>query len=139
MKYLDCKRKGWILEGFPKTRLQAIELKRVGLSPDYLIVLDAPNSVLLGKFTLRWSETYKNNFSARENGKKLDPVTGEFYHPLFNWTDDEEVLARLEPHQNEADKTFREQIETFRGNKQALIELHKNVRFSNFQKFCEIL
>ena len=54
-KYLDCKRRGWILEGFPKTRLQAIELKRVGLSPDYLIVLDAPNSVLLGKFTLRWS------------------------------------------------------------------------------------
>lgn len=59
--------------------------------------------------------------------KKLDPVTGEFYHPLFNWTDDEEVLARLEPHQNEADKKFREQIETFRGNKQALIELHKNM------------
>lgn len=111
LEQTDCKRRGWILEGFPKTRLQAIELKRVGLSPDYLIVLDAPNSVLL----------------ARENGKKLDPVTGEFYHPLFNWTDDEEVLARLEPHQNEADKKFREQIETFRGNKQALIELHKNM------------
>ena len=114
-------------------------MKRVGLSPDYLIVLDAPNSVLLGKYTLRWSgrpekTKISTKFSARENGKKLDPVTGEFYHPLFNWTDDEEVLARLEPHQNEADKTFREQIETFRGNKQALIELHKNVRFefSNF-------
>ena len=49
---LDCKRRGWILEGFPKTRLQAIELKRVGLSPDYLIVLDAPNSVLLGKLSI---------------------------------------------------------------------------------------
>ena len=29
----DCKRRGWILEGFPTTRLQAIELQRVGLSP----------------------------------------------------------------------------------------------------------
>ena len=58
---------------------------------------------------------------------------------MFNWTDDEEVLGRLEPHQNEADKKFREQIETFRGNKQALIELHKNVRFLNLEFFCEIL
>ena len=47
-----------------------------------MIVLDAPDSVL----------------RARDNGKKLDPLTGEFYHPLFNWTDDEEILNRLGKH-----------------------------------------
>ena len=96
--------------GFPRTRLQAVELQRVGFQPDYLIVLDGPDSVL----------------KARHHGKKLDPVTGEYYHPLFNWTDDEEVLARLEK------PTLTDSIddtEVFRSHKQALIQIHKHVSF----------
>ena len=112
LKQSDCRRRGWILEGFPRTRLQAVELQRVGFQPDYLIVLDGPDSVL----------------KARDHGKKLDPQTGEFYHPLFNWTDDEEVLARLETPQKL--ESMEDETELFRNHKQALIQIHKNV--SNF-------
>ena len=109
LKQSDCRRRGWILEGFPRTRLQAVELQRVGFQPDYLIVLDGPDSVL----------------KARDHGKKLDPQTGEFYHPLFNWTDDEEVLARLETPQRQ--ESMEDETELFRSHKQALIQIHKNV------------
>ena len=113
LKQSDCARRGWILEGFPRTRLQAVELQRVGFQPDYLILLDGPDSVL----------------KARDHGKQLDPMTGEYYHPLFNWTDDAEVLQRLEtPKRSD---NLMDETELFRNHKQALIQIHKNVSDSH--------
>merc|ERR1712131_3441 len=104
----DCTRRGWVLEGFPKTRSQAIKFQEIGLTADYVILLDAPNTVL----------------TAREHGKRLDPETNECYHPLFNWTDDEEILQRLRDPPHKADVI--KEADFFRRNKQALIDLHSN-------------
>jgi len=102
----DCARRGWVLEGFPQTRAQAIKFQEIGLTPDYLILLDAPNTVL----------------TAREHGKRMDPETGEFYHPLFNWTDDEEILNRLVKPDRIGDVL--KEADFFRRHKKMLIELH---------------
>ena len=61
------------LISYKKRPLTAIKFQEIGLTADYVILLDAPNTVL----------------TAREHGKRLDPETNECYHPLFNWTDDE--------------------------------------------------
>merc|ERR1712131_114940 len=45
----DCTRRGWVLEGFPKTRSQAIKFQEIGLTADYVILLDAPNTVLTAR------------------------------------------------------------------------------------------
>ena len=55
----------------------------------------------------------------------MDPETGEFYHPLFNWTDDEEILNRLV----KPDKLAKvlDEAHFFRQHKKSLIELHSTV------------
>jgi hypothetical protein len=57
----------------------------------------------------------------------MDKETGEFYHPLFNWTDDEEVLNRLVKPDKQANVI--KEADFFRRHKSSLIELHPNVRF----------
>jgi adenylate kinase len=61
----DCRNKGFILDGFPRTERQAVLLNRAGIEIDYVIVLERPDEDLLD-----W---------ARE--RLLDPITGIMYHP----------------------------------------------------------
>ena len=35
MKLFDCIRKGWVMEGFPQTREQAIALQAAGITPKH--------------------------------------------------------------------------------------------------------
>ena len=36
----EDEKKSWILEGFPRTRVQALSLQRLGIIPDNFIILD---------------------------------------------------------------------------------------------------
>ena len=72
--------------------------------------MDAPTAVL----------------TAREHGKKMDPETGDFYHPLFNWTDDEDILNRLVKPDHLSNVL--KEADFFRRPKQMLIDLHSTVR-----------
>ncbi|XP_055456870.1 adenylate kinase 8 isoform X1 [Psammomys obesus] len=75
----DCLRQGWILEGIPETREQALMIQTLGLAPKHVIVLNAPDTVLI----------------ERNVGKRIDPVTGEIYHTTFDWPPEAEVQNRL--------------------------------------------
>lgn len=55
----DCERKGWVLDGFPETENQAKALQAVGIMPKHVIVLEAPDSLLL----------------ERAEGKRINPET----------------------------------------------------------------
>ena len=60
-------RKGWVLDGFPETAEQAKALQAVGVMPKHVIVLEAPDTLLL----------------ERAEGKRIDPDTnGEL--KIFN-------------------------------------------------------
>ena len=42
----DCKTKGWLLDGFPRTKAQADAMPKMGLIADLFLVIDVPDSVL---------------------------------------------------------------------------------------------
>lgn len=58
----------------------------------------------------------------------MDPETGEYYHPLFNWTDDEEILNRLVKPERLGDVL--KEADFFRRHKKMLIELHSTVKLN---------
>ncbi|XP_048043642.1 adenylate kinase 8 isoform X1 [Megalobrama amblycephala] len=76
----DCVRRGWLLEAIPMTQEEALCLQEAGITPDHVVMLEAPDVVLI----------------ERSSGKRIDPVTGDIYHVTFMWPESEEVAQRLE-------------------------------------------
>ncbi|XP_054249232.1 adenylate kinase 8 [Indicator indicator] len=76
---VDCIKQGWILEGFPENQEQAWMLQSSGIIPRHVVVLYAPDTVLI----------------ERNTGKRIDPVTEEVYHTTFDWPSDPLVQQRL--------------------------------------------
>ncbi|XP_066222915.1 adenylate kinase 8 isoform X3 [Saccopteryx leptura] len=75
----DCVKRGWILDGIPETREQALMIQTLGIAPRHVIVLTAPDTVLI----------------ERNVGKRVDPQTGEIYHTTFDWPPEPEIQNRL--------------------------------------------
>ncbi|XP_069121761.1 adenylate kinase 8-like [Argopecten irradians] len=80
VKLPDCVKKGWVMEGFPQTREQALAIQAIGIHPKHCVLLDAPDTVLI----------------ERAHGKRVDPKTGDIYHTTFDWPSSTEVQSRLE-------------------------------------------
>ncbi|CAB1320262.1 unnamed protein product [Coregonus sp. 'balchen'] len=53
-------KQGWVLEGIPQTREEALSLQEAGVAPNHVVLLEAPDAVLI----------------ERSQGKRIDPVTG---------------------------------------------------------------
>ncbi|XP_073761665.1 adenylate kinase 8 isoform X2 [Callorhinus ursinus] len=79
LKEGDCVRQGWILDGIPETREQALSIQTLGITPRHVIVLSAPDTVLI----------------ERNLGKRIDPQTREIYHTTFDWPSESEIQNRL--------------------------------------------
>ncbi|XP_006835059.1 PREDICTED: adenylate kinase 8 [Chrysochloris asiatica] len=75
----ECIQRGWILDGIPETREQALMIQTLGIAPRHVIVLSAPDMVLI----------------ERNMGKRIDPRTGEIYHTTFDWPPESEIQNRL--------------------------------------------
>ncbi|KAK1334028.1 hypothetical protein QTO34_005027 [Cnephaeus nilssonii] len=75
----DCISRGWILDGIPETREQAMMVQTLGITPRHVIALSAPDTVLI----------------ERNLGKRIDPQTGEIYHTTFDWPPEAEIQNRL--------------------------------------------
>ena len=75
----DCETRGWLLDGFPRTKSQAEALKNSGILPDVFLLLDVPEDILLERVT----------------GRRTDPVTGKIYHMKFSPPENDEVASRL--------------------------------------------
>ncbi|XP_010625710.1 adenylate kinase 8 isoform X3 [Fukomys damarensis] len=97
--YQKCK--GWILDGIPQTREQVLMMQTLGFAPRHVIVLNAPDSVLI----------------ERNLGKRIDPVTREIYHTTFDWPPEAEVQNRLLAPEGISE------VETAR----KLLEYHRNI------------
>eukprot|EP01036_Dinobryon_divergens_P028068 gene28068-36955_t len=79
LKQDDCVTRGWLLDGFPRTKSQADALLAAGMVPDCFILLNVPEEVLVERVT----------------GRRTDPVTGKIYHMKFSPPENEEIAARL--------------------------------------------
>lgn len=75
----DCVKNGWVLDGFPRTKVQAEAMLKNGMVPDCFILLDVPQEVLVERVV----------------GRRSDPLTGKVYHLKFNPPKDQQILQRL--------------------------------------------
>mmetsp|Transcript_15015 Transcript_15015/g.24837 ORF Transcript_15015/g.24837 Transcript_15015/m.24837 type:complete len:310 (-) Transcript_15015:872-1801(-) len=100
----DCKSKGWLLDGFPRTEAQAQALADAGITGDCFIMLNVPDSDLVERVV----------------GRRTDPVTGEIYHMTFSPPSDPEVLARLEQRSDDTEEKVKVRLEQYHANVDAV-------------------
>jgi len=100
----DCKKQGWLLDGFPRTPGQADALASAGITADCFIFLNVPDEILVDRVV----------------GRRTDPVTGKIYHMTYSPPDDEEVLARLEQRSDDTEEKVKVRLEQFHANVDAV-------------------
>ena len=86
----DCISKGWILDDFPRNRVQAAALSFSGIVPDVFIYLDVP----------------KSRLSERVTGRRVDPLTGHIYHLKYNPPKGPIITSRLQQRSDDNYDTF---------------------------------
>ena len=114
----ECREKGWLLDGFPRTPYQATEMEKYFLIPNKCVLLEVPDAVLVGRVT----------------GRRLDPETGTIYHmetklpykldeegnPAVdeegNKVVDEEVMGRLTQRADDTEEALGQRLVTFHQN-----------------------
>ena len=67
IKQEDCA-KGFLLDGFPRTQVQADGLKTMGISIDYVFEIDVPNEMIV----------------ERMSGRRAHLASGRTYHLVYN-------------------------------------------------------
>jgi len=111
---VDCKEKGWLLDGFPRTQAQASALTDAGVSADCFLFLDVPDEVLVERVV----------------GRRTDPKTGKIYHMTFSPPDDEEVLKRLEQRSDDTEEKVKVRLEQFHANVEAVKDSYTEIMVS---------
>lgn len=100
----DCRTKGWLLDGFPRTKAQADALAECGVTADCFIFLDVPDEVLVERVV----------------GRRTDPETGKIYHMTFSPPDDDEVTQRLVQRSDDTEEKVKVRLEQFHTNVDAV-------------------
>ncbi|KAL7391194.1 hypothetical protein ABVT39_005748 [Epinephelus coioides] len=108
---IDCFNRGWVLEGIPQTRLQALSLQQAGVLPEHVVLLAAPDDVLL----------------ERSRGKLVDPLTGDVYHQTFIWPDDDTVAQRLEEGHRPSETQLLAELQRYRCEVTGLSSAYQHV------------
>lgn len=101
----DCMEKGWLLDGFPRTRAQADALSSAGLTPDAFLLLDVPDEMLVERVV----------------GRRSDPETGIIYHVKFKPPPNDEIASRLEQRSDDTEEAIMVRIKAFHENVNAII------------------
>merc|ERR1719402_512038 len=112
---LDATRRGWVLHGFPKTRMQVESLALDGYEPNRVIVMDLPNDVLVERMSLR----------------TVDPITGERYHLLYNPPRNVEIKMRLRTHPVDEESAVLERCRDYYANIEDMLEYYTEAQRIN--------
>jgi len=105
----DCDNLGWLLDGFPRTLVQAEALERANISPDYFVVLDTSLDTVLD----------------RVSNRRVDPVTGKIYNLRSNPPPDDELIRnRLIRRVDDEIETIRERMAVYSAQASRLNEFY---------------
>ncbi|XP_076211658.1 adenylate kinase 8 isoform X3 [Aptenodytes patagonicus] len=108
---VDCIKQGWILEGFPENQEQAWMLQSSGIIPRHVVVLYAPDTVLI----------------ERNSGKRLDPFTEEVYHTTFDWPSDPLVQRRLVKPEDLSEQEMSKKLLEYHRNFPGVFQIYQKV------------
>ena len=97
----DCLTRGWLLDGFPRTEIQAEALKNANIVPDVFLLLDVPNENILVE---------------RVTGRRIDPITGKIYHMKFKPPENEEIANRLIQRSDDTEEKIRVRYNDFKSH-----------------------
>lgn len=104
----EVSKNGWLLDGMPRTQVQAKALDDMGCHPDLIISLEVPDDVLV----------------ERVCGRREDPVTKKIYHLKFN-PPPPEVVGRLTQRSDDTEDKLRVRLASFHANSGAIISYYK--------------
>jgi len=111
---------GWMIDGMPRTSVQAEEMTKMGLIPDLFITLEVPDSVLEERITLR----------------RLDPETGDIYHLKFK-PPAAEIEGRLIQRTDDTAEKLKSRLESYHSNLNAVKTLYREKRILREIDGCE--
>jgi len=106
----DCIERGYLLDGFPRTRKQALALKTMGVEPDTFLFIDVPDDALVERIV----------------GRRLDPVDGSIYHLKFR-PPPEEIMGRLITRSDDTEENARSRLNQFHSNVNAIKSIFRDV------------
>lgn len=113
----DCLEKGWLLDGFPRTAVQAAEMQKHFIVPTKVVILECGDDVIV----------------ERISGRRLDPQTGKIYHLTFNAPADSEdgtaaeIMERLTQREDDTEETVRKRLAAYASNKTAVQDAFSNI------------
>lgn len=114
----DVKKKGFLLDGFPRTEAQAIALKELGLSIDCVVLLEVPDEKLVSRVLGRRTDKKTGKIYNINDPKNLPPEGAEL---VTRGDDTEETLKKRlgEFHKNiePVVKVFGDQVKRIDGDK----------------------
>lgn len=112
----DCRDRGVLLDGFPRTRKQAEALEELGVQIEKVIILDVPDEIVI----------------SRVSGRRIDPVSGEVYHIENNPPTKPEVAERLITRDDDTREKMVQRLRAY----------HKNITaiksFYTSKKICSV-
>ncbi|CAM9554560.1 unnamed protein product, partial [Discosporangium mesarthrocarpum] len=115
----DCQEKGWLLDGFPRTRAQvcacyADALTDAGIKADSFLLLNVPDEVLISRVV----------------GRRLDPVTGAIYHIDFSPPPEGEVAGRVIQRSDDTAEKARVRLLAYHSNIDAIKGCYQDIMHS---------
>lgn len=106
----DCVKNGWLLDGFPRTAVQAAALRAADIEPDLVLYLNVPDSMLIERVV----------------GRRLDPETGRIYHLKFD-PPPPEVIPRMTHRSDDTAEKAALRLEQFHEHLGAILAAYENV------------
>jgi len=103
------KQNGWLLDGMPRTAVQAKALDEMGCKPNLVLSLDVPDSILLDRVC----------------GRREDPVTRKIYHLTFN-PPPPEVKDRLTQRSDDTPEKLTVRLKAFHEQSAPIIDYYQN-------------
>ncbi|KAF0683367.1 Aste57867_24579 [Aphanomyces stellatus] len=100
----DCVQKGWLLDGFPRTQVQAAAMLEHNIVPGLVIVLDVADEEVV----------------TRISGRRVDLDTGKTYHLTFN-PPPPELADKVVQRSDDTEETIRNRLSKFHENLDAIL------------------
>lgn len=107
----DCI-KGFMLDGFPRTRPQAealdVELQKAGVALDVVLQIEVPDDLIVERIT----------------GRRLDPDTGDIYHTKFK-PPPADIAGRIIQRKDDTEEACRARLEKYHSETAPIIPFYE--------------